>query len=56
MNFQLDAYLEPSFDFFRLAFMHSSHLSSRSLLGMVFEHFQDFFDLEDLANGFIQLH
>jgi hypothetical protein len=55
MNFQLDAYLEPSFDFFRLAFMHLSHLSSRSLLGMVFEHFQDFFDLEDLANGFIQL-
>jgi hypothetical protein len=31
-------------------------LSTRSPLSMVFVHFQDFFDLEDLANGFIQLH
>jgi hypothetical protein len=31
-------------------------LSTRSPLGMVFEHFQDFFNLEDLANGFIQFH
>jgi hypothetical protein len=56
MNFQLDAYLEPSFDFFRSAFMRLSHLSTRSPLGMVSEHFHDFFDLKDLANGFIQLH
>jgi len=56
MNFELDAYLEPSFDFFKSAFMRLSHLSTMSTLGMVFEHFQDFFDLEDLVNGFIQLH
>ncbi len=56
MNFQPDAYLEPSFDCFRSTFMRLSHLSTRSPLSMVFVHFQDFFDLEDLAHGFIQLH
>lgn len=56
INFQPNEYLEPSFDFFRSTFMRLSHLSTRSHLSMViFVHFQDFFDLEDLANGF-QLH
>jgi hypothetical protein len=33
-----------------------SHLSAGGPFGMVFEHLQDSFDLEDSTNGFIQLH
>jgi hypothetical protein len=32
------------------------HLSVSGVFGMVFEHLQDSFDLEDLVSGFIQLH
>ncbi len=43
-------------DSFRLAFLRMSHLLANGWSSMVFEHFQDSFNLEDLANGFIQLH
>jgi hypothetical protein len=43
-------------DYFRSAFLHMSHLLTCNLLNMVFEHFQDSFDLEDSINSFIQFH
>jgi hypothetical protein len=33
-----------------------SHLSIGDLSGMVFEHFQDSFNLKDSTNGFIKFH
>jgi hypothetical protein len=42
-------------DFFRSIFLHMSHLLVGGLLGMIFEHFRDSFNLED-SSGFIQLH
>jgi hypothetical protein len=43
-------------DFFRLTFLHMSHLLVGGPFGMVFKHLKDFFDFEDSTNGFIQLH
>jgi hypothetical protein len=43
-------------DFFLSTFLHMSHLSTGSLLGMVFEHPRDSFNPKDLTSGFIQLH
>jgi hypothetical protein len=48
--------VELSMDSFRLAFLRMSHLLANGWSSTVFEHFQDSFNLEDLANGFIQLH
>jgi hypothetical protein len=42
-------------NFFKLSFLHTFHLLTNGHFGMVFKHFQDFFDLEDSTNGFIQL-
>jgi hypothetical protein len=57
IDFQLNIDVELSFlDSFRLAFSHMSYLLTCNLLNMVFEHFQDSFDLEDSINSFIQLH
>jgi hypothetical protein len=42
-------------DSFRLIFLYMFHLLVGGLLGMIFEHFRDSFDLED-SSGFIQLH
>jgi hypothetical protein len=44
-----------SFNSFKLAFQHMPHLLASGHYGMVFEHLQDFFNLEDLASGFLQL-
>jgi hypothetical protein len=43
-------------DFFRSTFLCMSHLLTNGPSGMVFKHLQDYFDLEDSMNGFIQLH
>jgi hypothetical protein len=56
LNFQFDSDLELSMDFYRSIFLTMSHLSTSGPFGMVFEHFRNFFDLEDSTNGFIQLH
>jgi hypothetical protein len=42
-------------DMFMLKFIHSTHLLARRPSNMVFKHFQDVFDQQDLANGFSQL-
>jgi hypothetical protein len=56
MDFQLNINMELSVDFFYLIFLHMSHLLISGSSGMAFEHFWDFSNLDDLANGFIQLH
>ncbi len=40
-------------DFFKLAFLGMFHLTTSNPFGMVFEHFQNSFDLDDSTNGFI---
>jgi hypothetical protein len=47
--------LELSFDSFKLTFQHMSNLSISGHFGMVFEHFYNYFHLEDYTNGFSQL-
>jgi len=47
--------LEFSLDFFKSTFTHMSHFLVEGPSWMFFEHFQDSFDPEDLANGFFQL-
>lgn len=47
LDFQLDSNLEFSLNSFKLVFIQSLHLLATSLLGTVFKHFQDLFDLED---------
>ncbi len=42
-------------DMFVLKFIHSIHLSARWPSNMVFKHFQDVFDQQDLTSGFPQL-
>ncbi len=54
MDFLLDKDLELSLDFFRVAFMHLSPISTRGPSSMVFEHLWDVFDLKDSTNNFIQ--
>jgi hypothetical protein len=39
-------------DMFRLAFIHLIQLSVKRPLGIIFENFQDVFDLEDSGSGF----
>ncbi len=56
LAFQLDIDVELSMDFFRLAFLHMSHLSTKGPLRMAFKHFWNFFDLKDSINGSIQFH
>jgi hypothetical protein len=53
MNFQLDEDLKLYLDSFRSTFMHMSHLFVGGLLGMVFEHLWDVFDLKDSTSNFI---
>jgi hypothetical protein len=45
-----------SVDYFNSAFLRMYHLLTCGPFGMVFQHFQDYFDPKDLASGFIQLH
>ncbi len=52
---KLDQDLELFFDSFKLAFQCKSHLSANGHFGMVFEHLQKNFHLEDSAIGFLQL-
>jgi hypothetical protein len=47
LDFQLNSNLEFSLDSFKLVFVQSLHLLASGLLGMVFKHFQNLFDLED---------
>lgn len=54
--FYQDTNVELSMDVFRLAFLHMSHLSTCDLLGMVFKHFWNFFDIKDSTSGSIQFH
>jgi len=56
IDFQLNIDVEISFWIFLSQFFHISHLLVGGLLNMVFEHFQDSFDLEDSTNNFIQLY
>jgi hypothetical protein len=56
MDFQLDINVELCMDFLNLVFLHMSHLLTSGSLGMTFEHFWDFFNLEDFASGFIPFH
>jgi hypothetical protein len=53
MEFELE--MDFSLNMFRSAFIHSTHLSTRGLSSMVFEHLWDLFDPEDLANIFSQV-
>jgi hypothetical protein len=55
MEFQLETNLNFSLNIFRSTFIHSTHLSTKITLSMVFEHLQNTFEPEDLANGFSQL-
>ncbi len=68
LHFELDGYFSLFFEYykpnldlkffsdsFNLVFQHMSHLSTSGPCGMVFEHLQDCFHLEDLASGFLQL-
>jgi hypothetical protein len=43
-------------DSFRLAFLRKFHLPTSGPFGMVFEHFQIFFDLGDSLSNFIEFH
>jgi hypothetical protein len=45
--------LNLSFNFFKLTFQHMLHLLANGYYGMVFEHLQDYFHLEDLANDYL---
>ncbi len=56
MDFQLNIDVELSMNSFRPTFLGMSHLLTCSLLSMVFEHFQNCLDLEDLVTNFIQHH
>ncbi len=56
LDFHLDTYVELSMDSIRSTLLHMSHLSTCSLLSMVFKHFWNFFDLKDSTNGSIQFH
>ncbi len=56
MDFQLNIDVELSMHSFRSTFLGMSHLLTCSLLSMVFEHFRNCFDLEDLVTSFIQHH
>jgi hypothetical protein len=53
LNVQLDSNLELSMDFFRLAFLCTFHLLAKGSFGIVFEHLQKNFNLEDLVNALI---
>jgi hypothetical protein len=52
MEFQLEVDLDFSFDMFKTTFMHLAHLLISGLSGMVFEHLQNLFDIEDSTIGF----
>jgi hypothetical protein len=56
LDFEFDSDFELFMDSFRSTFLHMFHLLVGCLFGMVFEHFQDSFDLKDLVSSFIQLH
>lgn len=56
LDFLRGSKLEISMDSFSSTFLRMYHLSTCGPFGMVFEHFQDYFDPKDLASGFIQLH
>jgi hypothetical protein len=54
-NYEPNQDLKLSFNSFKLAFQCMSHLLANGFTGMAFEHFQDYFHLEDLVSGFPQL-
>jgi hypothetical protein len=56
LDFQLDSNLKLFIDSFKSAFLCMSHLLVSGPFGMVFEHFQNIFDLKDSVSGFIQFH
>jgi hypothetical protein len=56
MDFQLNIDVELPMHSFKSTFLGMSHLLTCSLLSMVFEHFQNCLDLEDLVTNFIQHH
>ncbi len=56
LNFQPNSNLELFMDVFRSVFWCMFHLWTTSLCSMVLEHFLDFFNPKDSANGFFWLH
>jgi hypothetical protein len=54
-DYELNQYLEFSFDSFKLAFQHMSHLLASGFSRMVFEYLCDCFHPKDSTNGFPQL-
>lgn len=56
LDFKPNLNLEFSADSFRSVFLPVFHLLTGGPLGMVLKYLQDYFDLEDSTNGFIQLH
>jgi len=55
MEFQLEVDLDFLKNMFRLAFIHSVHLSIERPLGMKFKHLQYLFDPKDSTSDFSQL-
>jgi len=55
LDFQLESNFELFLDSFKLTFLCMFHLSIGGPFGIIFEHFQDFFYLENLISGFIQV-
>ncbi len=53
-NYELDQDLKLSFNSFKLTFQCMPHLLTSGLFGMVFEHLQNHFHLENSMNGFPQ--
>jgi hypothetical protein len=51
-DYELDQNLILSSDSFKLTFQCMPHLSANGFSGMVFEHFWDYFHLEDSRSGF----
>lgn len=55
MEFYLEVDLDFSLNMFRSAFIHSTHLSTKGPLGMIFQHFWNIFDPNDSTSSFSQL-